>query len=68
MPTPATAHATISIKIGSKVRVDYNPTFQRWYISDDGLIWYALPANIKSADSAIKRAATYFGIVADNLK
>jgi hypothetical protein len=65
--TMNSSHATIKIRIGNNVMLDYNPTFCRWYHSDDGLTWWALPIKIKRVETAIAYVANHYYILAENL-
>jgi hypothetical protein len=58
--------ASIKIRIGSTMRVDYNTALRAWFHSDDGLSWTRIP-RVTNAQAAINYAVRYYcGRAADN--
>jgi hypothetical protein len=53
---------SLFIRIGPVVRLGWNPVFDTWYMSDDGLNWRALPHKIRNAQTAINYAARYYEV------
>jgi hypothetical protein len=60
------AYHSIKIRLSSTVRVHYHTAFKRWYMSEDGITWTALPGAIRNAQTAIDRACAHYGFRADN--
>lgn len=58
--------ASIKIRIGSTMLVDYNTALRAWFHSDDGLSWTRIPRVI-NAQSAVEYTVRYYcGHSADN--
>jgi hypothetical protein len=59
---------SIKIQLSSTVNVHFHTRLRQWYMTDDGVNWYALPAAVRSAQTAINRACAYYGMGrADNM-